>query len=333
MKKLINDPYEVTNELVEGFVLANSTKIRKLPDINVVVRKDIPRIGKVGIVIGGGSGHEPVFLGFVGKGMGDAAAHGAIFTSPSVDIIYETIKAADGGSGIILIYGNYMGDILNFDMAQDMARSESIRVETVRVYDDIASAPPEEKFERRGTGADLFVIKIAGAASELGLSFDEVLEVTKNARDNCRSLGVALSSCTLPAVGKPIFTLAEDEMVIGMGLHGEPGIESSKLLTADETTEKIIDRLMADDLKLAVGDSIALFVNGYGGTTMMELYIVNRKAHELFDKKGIEIYSNVVGNLCTTQEMAGCSITIMKLDAELKRLYDESADSPGFMKF
>ncbi len=333
MKKLINDPYLVTDELVEGFVLAHPKKLRKLDGINVVVRKGADFSKKVSIVIGGGSGHEPLFLGFVGLGMGDATAHGAIFTSPSVDIIYDAMQAVDGGKGIILIYGNYMGDILNFDMAQEMARDAGTRVETVRVWDDIASAPPDHKEERRGTSADVFVIKIAGAASELGWTFDQVLQVTQKARDKCRSIGVSLSSCTLPAVGKPIFELEEGKMVLGMGVHGELGIEKMDLLSADETAEVMFGRIMADDLSLSAGDEIALIVNGYGATTMMELYIMNRKLHQLCAERGISIHGSIVGNLCTSQEMSGCSITVMKLDEELKLLYDQPADSPGLTLF
>jgi dihydroxyacetone kinase-like protein len=333
MKKLINDPYLVTDELVEGFVLANRKKLRKLDGSNVVVRTDTDFTKKVGIIIGGGSGHEPLFLGFVGRGMGDAVAHGAIFTSPSVDIIYEAIQAADGGNGIILIYGNYQGDIINFDMAQEMAKVDGIRIETVRVWDDVASAPPESKEERRGTSADLVVIKIAGAASELGWTFDDVLRVTQKARDNCRSIGVSLSSCTLPGVGKPIFELEDDKMMLGMGVHGEPGIRKVDLLSADETAELLWEQILADDLPLQPNSEIVLYVNGYGATTMMELYIVNRKLHELCAAQGIAIHANIVGNLCTSQEMGGCSVTVMKLDAELKSLIDQPADSPGFTLF
>lgn len=333
MKKLINDPYLVTDELVEGFVLAHPKKLRKLDGINVVVRCNIDFSKKVSVVIGGGSGHEPLFLGFVGLGMGDATAHGAIFTSPSVDIINEAMQAVNGGNGILLIYGNYMGDILNFDMAQELARNAGFRVETVRVWDDIASAPPELKEDRRGTSADVFVIKIAGAAAELGWSFDQVWKAAEKARDNCRSIGVSLSSCTLPAVGKPIFELEEGKMVLGMGVHGELGIEKLDLLTADETAEMMFARIMQDDLALGAGDEIALIVNGYGATTMMELYIMNRKLHHICAAKGISIHGSIVGNLCTSQEMSGCSITVMKLDEELKLLYDQPADSPGLTLF
>jgi phosphoenolpyruvate---glycerone phosphotransferase subunit DhaK len=329
MKKLINDPFKVTDELVEGFVLANAPRYRKLDDINVVLRSDMPRQGKVAIVIGGGSGHEPLFLEYIGRGMGDCSIHGNIFTSPSVDMIYEGITTVNSGSGVLLIYGNYMGDILNFDMAQDLARMDGIRVESIRVWDDIASGAPDHKENRRGTSADVFVIKVAGAASEMGLGFDDVCRLAAKARDNCRSLGVALSSCTLPAVGKPIFLIDDDTMMLGMGLHGEPGMEKRKMMTADATAELIMSNLLADDLLIEAGDEIALIVNSYGATTRMELLIVSRKIHQLMQDRRIQIHATYYGDLCTSQEMSGLSITIMKLDKELSRLLDQPAVSPG----
>ncbi|WP_343210420.1 dihydroxyacetone kinase subunit DhaK [Anaerolentibacter hominis] len=332
MKKFINDPFKVTDELVEGFVLANQEYYYKLDDMNVVLRKRLEDEKKVALVIGGGSGHEPLFLEFIGKGMGDCAVHGNIFASPSADIIYEGIKEADQGEGVILIYGNYQGDIINFDMAQEMARMDDIRVETVRIWDDIASAGPENKEERRGTSGDIFVIKIAGAAKELGWSFDEVLRVALKARDSCRSLGIALSSCTLPAVGKPIFEIADDEMCIGMGVHGEPGLRWEKLMTADDTAKMILDEIQKDDLNLQSGDEISLIVNSYGATTRMELLIMIRRFYQLFEELGIKIHAVEYGDLCTSQEMAGVSVTIMKLDEELRMLYDEDAVSPGFTR-
>jgi dihydroxyacetone kinase-like protein len=329
MKKLINDPFKVTDELVEGFVLANQPHYRKLDGINVVLRSDVPRKGKVAVVIGGGSGHEPLFLEFIGRGMGDCSVHGNIFASPSVDMVYEGIKAADSGSGTILIYGNYMGDILNFDMAQDMARMDGIRVESVRVWDDIASGAPTDKENRRGTSADIFVIKIAGAASEAGMDFGGVLRLATKARDNCRSLGVALSSCTLPAVGKPIFAIDDDAMMVGMGVHGEPGMEKRAMMTADATAELILARLLQDDLALEKGDEVSLIVNSYGSTTRMELLIVSRRLHQLFAEMGVRVRGTWYGDLCTSQEMAGISVTFMKLDDELRKLYDLPAVSPG----
>ena len=332
MKKFLNDPFEVTNELVEGFVIANQPNFRKLEGMNVVIKNRIPEKKKATILIGGGSGHEPLFLEFIGKGMGDCAVHGNIFASPSADMVYEGIKAANTADGVIMIYGNYQGDIINFDMAQDMARMDDIRVETVRVWDDVASARPEDKDQRRGTSADLFVIKIAGAASELGHSFEEVLRVTTKARDNCRSIGISLTSCTLPAVGEPIFHLGDTEMYVGMGVHGEPGVEIKPLCTADEAARIMFSAVMNDDLKIGEDDEVALIVNSYGATTRMELLIIIRAMKRLYAEKGIRIHAIEYGDLCTSQEMAGVSFTMMKLDDELKALYDEPAISPGFAR-
>lgn len=332
MKKLINAPFQVTDELVEGFVLANAPRYRKLDDMNVVLRNMPTGQKGVALVIGGGSGHEPLFLEFIGKGMGDCAVHGNIFASPSVDMVYEGIMAANRGDGVILIYGNYQGDSINFEMAQDMAISEGVRVASVRVWDDVASAKADDKESRRGMAGDIFVIKIAGAAKELGWSFDEVLRVAEKARDNCRSIGVALSSCTLPAVGEPIFTLADDEICVGMGVHGEMGVRFCKLPTADEVARMMLDEIEKDDLNLTDGDSICLIVNSYGSTTRMELLIIARRLHQIFAEIGICVYATEYGHLCTSQEMAGVSVTVMKLDSELKKLYDEDAISPGFTR-
>ncbi|MGI6004409.1 MAG: dihydroxyacetone kinase subunit DhaK [Christensenellales bacterium] len=333
MKKFINDPFLVTDELVEGFILANAPKFRQIEGMNVVVRNDVPKEGKVAIIIGGGSGHEPLFLEFIGQGMGDCAVHGNIFASPSADMVYEGIKASESGAGAILIYGNYQGDIINFDMAQEMARMEDIRVETVLVWDDVASAGPDDKESRRGTAADLFVIKIAGAASELMWDFDRVLHATVKARDNCRSIGIALTSCTLPAVGTPIFELEDDMMMVGMGVHGEPGIEKRKLCTADEAAQLMLDKIFADDLAFKAGDKVALCVNSYGSSTRMECLIVARRVHQILKDMGITVHATEYGDLCTSQEMGGLSVTLMKLDDELEMLYDQDAVSPGFYHF
>lgn len=330
MKKFINDPFKVTDELVEGFAIANERNFKKLDDMNVVVKKDIPAHKKATILIGGGSGHEPLFLEFIGKGMGDVAVHGNIFASPSVDMVYEGIKAVNTADGVIMIYGNYQGDIINFEMAQEMARMEGINVETVRIWDDVASATPENKEDRRGTSADVSVIKIAGAASEMGLPFEEVLRVATKARDNCRSIGISLTSCTLPAVGEPIFELDDKDMCVGMGVHGEKGVSTQPFCSADEAAKIMFDAVTGDDLEVKEGDEVALIVNSYGATTRMELLIIARKMKELFGNIGVKIHAIEYGDLCTSQEMAGVSFTMMKLDDELKKLYDEPAISPGF---
>lgn len=328
MKKLINDPMAVADELVEGFAALHARDVRQVPEARVLVRRSMPVPGRVGVVIGGGSGHEPLFLEFIGRGMGDAVVQGAIFTSPGPDPILEAVRAVHGGAGVLFVYGNYAGDNMNFDLAAARAAAEGIAVKTVRVWDDIASAPRGREDERRGTAADVFVIKTAGAAAERGWPLDEVYRVTAKARDNCRSLGVALSSCTLPATGTPIFSLGDDEMMIGMGLHGEPGVESATLRTADETCAMMLERILPD-LPFASGDEVNLLVNGYGATTVMELLIMARAAVRILRERGIRLYAGLAGNYCTSQEMAGCSLTLMRLDDELRSLWDDLASSPG----
>ena len=329
MKKLINQPDDVVGELVEGYSLAYPRLVRKHPEMNVVFRVDAPVRGKVGIVIGGGAGHEPLFLEYVGQGMADASAHGQIFTAPSPDVILEAIRGVNAGEGVLLLYNNYAGDVLNFDMAQDLAGSEGIRVETVLVNDDISSAPKGQEEGRRGTTADHIVIKTAGVASETGADLAEVIRITKKAVSGARSLGVALSSCTIPALGKEIFELPETDMEIGMGLHGEPGVERVKLLTADETVEKIVPRII-EDLPFVQGDRIVLIVNGYGATTRMELFIVNRKIRQMLDDAGICVVGTEIGEFCTSQEMKGTSITFIRMDEELEKFYRAPCRSSSY---
>ena len=331
MKKLINDPRRVVQELIEGFVLANEKTVRKHPAVNAVIRRDAPVKGKVGIVIGGGAGHEPLFLEYVGRGMADAEAHGQVFAAPSPTIVYEAIKAVDAGAGVILLYNNYAGDVLNFDMAQEKALAGGITVRTVLINDEIASAPRGQEAQRRGTTADHIVIKIAGAAAESMLPLEEVVRITGKAVAGARSLGVALSSCTLPATGREIFDLPDDMMEVGMGLHGEPGMERMKLLSADEATARIVSRIV-EDLPYRRGDQIVLIVNGYGATTRMELFIVNRKIRAMLGELGISVHGTEIGEFCTSQEMKGLSVTFVKLDEELRLLYDQPCNSPFYKK-
>jgi dihydroxyacetone kinase-like protein len=331
MKKLINDPRNVVQELIEGFVLANEARVHKHPAVNAVIRNDAPVEGKVGIVIGGGAGHEPLFLEYLGKGMADAEAHGQIFAAPAPAIVFEAIKAVDGGQGVMLLYNNYAGDVMNFDLAQEMARAKGIRVETVLINDEIASAPRGREQDRRGTTADHIIIKIAGAAAERRLPMEEVLRVTRKAIAGARSLGVALSSCTLPATGREIFDLPDDKMELGMGLHGEPGVARIDRLSADQTVERIVP-LIVRDLPYKKGDRIILIVNGYGGTTRMEMFIVNRKARAMLAKLGIVVYATEIGEFCTSQEMKGLSVTFIRVDEELAELYDQPCDSAFYKK-
>ena len=331
MKKLINNPNNIVDELIDGFVLTNKGKIRRLGDFTAVARVEAPIKGKVGIVIGGGAGHEPLFIEYVGKSMADAEAHGQIFTSPSSAVIFEAIKAADSGKGVLLVYCNYTGDVLNFDAAQEMARDKGIKVDTSLIYDDISSAPVKNKRDRRGTTATPIIIKIAGAASTTSMDLELLKELVDRASLNSRSLGVSLSACTLPETGMSTFTLEEGKIEFGMGLHGEAGIKKVDLMTADKTTETILD-LIVKDLPFALGDEVIALVNGYGSTTRMEMFIVVKKMHQYLSDKEIKVYSTEVGEFCTSQEMAGISITLIKLDDEIKKYYNMSADSPGYKK-
>jgi len=330
IKKVVNDPKNVVMELLEGLVEAYHGKIKKLPGVNALVKTQLPR-GKVGLLIGGGSGHEPVFHGFIGENMADGAACGNIFAAPSPDIVLEATRALNQGKGVLYLYGNYAGDNMNFDMAAEMAAEEGIQTKTVRVWDDVASAPPAKMNERRGIAGDLFMIKIAGGISAVAKDLDEVCRVTAKARDNIRSMGVALAAGSIPETGEPTFVLPEDEIEIGMGLHGEPGVSREKLLSADPLVEKMMGKIIAD-LPFRRSDEVCLLINDLGATTMMELLIVNRKVRQILRDQGISVYDTVIGSYCTCQEMAGFSITMLKLDGELKKYYAMPASSFGFNK-
>ncbi|MFA5400839.1 MAG: dihydroxyacetone kinase subunit DhaK [Dehalococcoidia bacterium] len=331
VKKLINNPDDIVNELIEGFVLINASKVKRIGNSNAVARIDAPVKGKVGIVIGGGAGHEPLFLEYVGEGMADAEAHGQIFAAPAPDIVMDAVRAADGGRGVILLYNNYAGDVLNFGIAQDMAREEGIEIETVLINDEISSAPLDRMEDRRGTTSDHLIIKIAGAASAAGLDMNSLVKLLRKAIFNSRSLGVSLSACSLPQTGLATFTLEEGKMEFGMGLHGEAGVKKVDVMNADETTKTILDYLIAD-LPYKAGDGVIVVVNGYGSTTRMEMFIVARKIYSYLAEKKINIYSLEMGEFCTSQEMAGISITLIKIDAEIKKYYDAKAVSPFYKK-
>jgi phosphoenolpyruvate---glycerone phosphotransferase subunit DhaK len=329
-KKIINDPRDVVPELLEGLVLAYHGKIRQLEGLNALIKTDLPR-GKVGLLIGGGSGHEPLFHGFIGDQMGDGAACGNIFAAPTPDIILAATKALNQGKGVVYLYGNYAGDNMNFDIASEMAAEEGIPTRTVRIWDDVASAPPERVDQRRGIAGDLFVIKAAGGAAATLTDLDEVYRVTAKARDNVRSMGVAVAAGSIPETGEPTFHLGPDEIEIGMGLHGEAGVSREKLLPADPLVEKMMERILRD-LPFRTGDDVCLLINDLGATTMMELLIVNRKVRQILRDAGITVHDTVLGSFCTCQEMAGFSISLMRLDEELRRYYDMPARSFGFTK-
>jgi dihydroxyacetone kinase-like protein len=330
MKKLINNPDRVREESFEGFMAAYADRfgLSRVGSYTVAVRNDIPS-GRVAVLTGGGSGHEPLFVKALGPGMADAAVCGDIFAAPSPDLIVAGAKAVDRDAGVFMIHGNYAGDNMNFDMAIEALAEEGVRTHVLRVWDDVASAPVARKEERRGMTADIFLIKIAGALAQSGVPLEKMSPIMERAREYCRTIGVALTSATVPQTGKKTFEIEDDAMEIGIGMHGEPGVGRERLATADETCRKMIDLIVAD-LPFRRGDDVALMVNSMGATTLMELFIMTRQAHRVLGEKGITIYDTRVGPFFTCQEMAGCMITMMKLDDELKALYDAPASSPDF---
>jgi dihydroxyacetone kinase-like protein len=320
MKKLINSPDNVVDEALAGMARAHADLIR-VEEPNIVVRRDAPRSGKVGVISGGGSGHEPMHGGFVGLGMLDAACPGAVFTSPVPDQMLAATKAVSAGRGVLHIVKNYTGDIMNFELAAELARADGIDVASVVIADDVAVKDSLYTAGRRGVGGTVLAEKIVGAAAEEGADLATVTGLCQKVQDNVRSMGMALTSCTVPAAGKPTFDLGDDEMEIGIGIHGEPGRERRKLAPADEITEALATPIL-DDGPFERGSRVLAFVNGMGGTPLIELYIVYRKLAEILDGRGITIERNLVGSYITSLEMAGCSISLLKLDDELIRLWD-----------
>ncbi len=328
-KKLINQPDDVISELIEGMIAAHPEILMQSGDTKrAIVARNGPRQGKVGIVIGGGSGHEPAFSGYVGKGLADAAAIGNVFASPSPDQICDAAFAADGGAGIVFLYGNYTGDVMNFDMASEALTAHDIKSTSVLVTDDVASAPQNRGDERRGIAGGFFVFKCAGAAADLGYDFDAVIRLAKHANAMTRSSGVALGACSLPQTCRANFEIGPEEMEIGMGIHGEPGIARTKLQSADEVTDQLLDLLLTD-MPLKKGDKIAVLVNGLGATSLMELYILRRQLGLRLKEIGVEIHHSWVGNYITALEMAGASISVLKLDDELTKLFDHPCETPA----
>ena len=329
MKKFINDPYDVVDEMLEGFLDVHKKYVRKLDAARTVVRTDAPVAGKVGVITGGGSGHKPSFIGFIGQGMLDAVAVGEIFTSPPPIACLEAAKAADGGKGVLLLLGNYAGDVMNFQLAADMAKAAGIPVEQVICTDDVGSGPKEEAHKRRGVVGAFFGWKVAGAQAAAGGSLEECKAAVEKVNANTRTLGVAISPCTVPAKGSPTFTLAEDEMEYAVGHHGEAGTAKIKTMSADETTEKMTLEVI-NDLPYKAGDEVAVLINGLGGTPQLELYICYRKVKQMLDDREIKVGSSYVGEFFTGLEMAGFSVTLMKLDDELKELLAAPADTPNY---
>src|ERR671912_1027100 len=326
MKKLINAPDDVVDEALAGMVAAHPDHIR-VEDPNVVVRKDAPRKGKVGIISGGGSGHEPMHGGFVGLGMLDAACAGAVFTSPVPDQMLAATKAVDGGAGVLHIVKNYTGDIMNFELAAELARAEGLEVSAVVIADDVAVKDSLYTAGRRGVGGTVLAEKIVGAAAEAGADLATVTALCRKVQDNVRSMGMALTSCTVPAAGKPTFELGDDEMEIGIGIHGEPGRKRVPLATAKEIAEMLVEPIVAD-LPFAAGDAVIAFVNGMGGTPLLELYLMYNEVATILGGHGVQIARSLVGPYITSLEMAGCSVTLVKATDDLLALWDAPVKTP-----
>lgn len=327
MKKFINKPENVVTEMLEGLLAAHPDLLKSVDNVKNLVRKDAPVQGKVGIVSGGGSGHLPLFLGYIGKGMLDGVAVGEIFASPSSKQILDVTKSVDSGKGVLYLYGNYGGDVMNFDMAGEMAEMEGIRTATVIGTDDVASMPKGQESQRRGVAGLFYLYKIAAAKAEEGATLEEVAEIARFANENVRTMGVALSPCTLPEVGKPTFTIEDGKMELGMGIHGEPGYYKGDIQTADEVAETLAEKIY-DDLSLEDGSEVSVLVNGLGATPLEELYIVFRKVKNLFEEKNIAINKVYIGEYATSLEMAGLSISVLKLNDELKRLLNAPFVTP-----
>jgi dihydroxyacetone kinase-like protein len=328
MKKLINDPYKVVEDTIGGILKAYPYHLRMVKDSSrALVRRDAPVKGKVAICTGGGSGHIPVFLGYVGPGLLDGVSIGNVFSSPSADDMVAATKAVDGGAGVLYLFGNYSGDKMNFEMAAEMAEAEGIRVKMSIAADDVASAPRSEKNRRRGIAGIFFAYKIAGAKADTKASLDEVKATADQVIEQTCTMGVALSPCTIPAVGKPNFTIAEDEMELGMGIHGEPGIERTKMKKADEVAAIMADKVI-NDLPFKAKDEVAVLVNGLGATPPEELFILYNKFHDIIEERGIKVYKAFIGEYATSMEMAGASFSLLKLNSEFKKLLDAPAFSP-----
>lgn len=325
MKKILNDPQDYVEQMLQGLVLAHPQYYEQAGDGRVIKRAGGIRPGKVGVVSGGGSGHLPIFTGYVGKGLLDACAIGEVFSSPSVDQMAEAMRAANGGAGVLRLYGNYGGDRMNFDMAGDMLDMEGVQSTTVLLADDVASAPPAEAEKRRGVAGMVYAYKCAGAAAESGADLAEVTRVAQKTADAVRSIGAALTPCTVPQAGRPTFTIADDEMEMGMGIHGEPGVWRGKLRPADAIANEMLDHLLTD-MPLGRGDRASVLVNSLGATPPEELYILYRVVVSRLSALGVSIVMPLVGRYATSMEMAGVSFTLCKLDAELERLLHAPAD-------
>lgn len=325
MKKFVNDPKQFVPEMLKGIALANPKTLKYVPEYNLIMRADAPSDNKVSIIQGSGSGHEPAHVMIVGRGMLDAACPGDVFSAPAMDYVYETTKLLATPKGVLHLVNNYTGDRMSFDMGKEMAEADGIRVETVIIDDDVSVKDSTWTVGRRGVAGNFFVIKAVGAASEQGAELDQLVDLAKRVNSVTRSMGMALTSCTPPAKGTPIFQLGEDEMEMGVGIHGEPGRRREKLASANAIIDELLEAVVSD-LPYKSGDNVALMINGLGGTPISELYILYGRAHEQLEARGINIQRNYVGNYCTSLDMAGCSLTLVKLDDELVKLLDAPAE-------
>ena len=331
MRKLLNDPNAYVSDMLAGLLAAHPEDLALADDPHAIVRADAPVADKVALATGGGSGHLPVFLGYVGAGMLDGCAVGDVFQSPSAETMMAVTRRIHAGKGVVYIYGNYGGDVMNFDMASEMAELEDIPVETVLVRDDVASAPPEQAERRRGVAGMVYAFKLAGAKADQGGSLEEVSQVARRTLERTRSIGVALSGCTVPQAGRPTFQVGEREMEIGMGIHGEPGMQREALQSADAITERMLGAVL-EDLAPASGDTVTVMVNSLGATPLEELYIMYRTVHERLEAHGLTPYRPAIGRFATSMEMVGASLTVLRLDDELKALLDAPARTPFYVQ-
>jgi len=332
MQRIVNNPDYVVEDMLKGFLKCHSGIVTATENKRVVKSVYAPQKGRVGIVTGGGSGHKPAFIGYVGKNLVDAAAVGEVFTSPSAQAFYDAFMAVDGGAGVACLYGNYAGDNMNVKMAIDMAEEDGVTVKRVIANDDVPSAPKDEREKRRGVAGEVLMWKAAGAKAAMGASLDEVIAVARKAIDNTRSIGIGLTPCTIPAVGHPNFHIDDGMMEVGIGHHGEPGIKVEKLQSADEMAKSMLD-VVLPDLPFTSGDEVVVLISGLGATPVMELYILYNKVEEILTEKGIKIHRPYVGNYFTSLEMMGATLTLMKLDSELRELIDMECASMGLTQF
>ena len=332
MQKIINDPSCVVDEMLQGYVKAHQDLVSSTENERVLKYRNAPVEGKVGIVTGGGSGHKPAFIGYIGKNMCDAVAVGELFSSPPAQMFYDAIHEADAGKGVAILYGNYAGDNMNVAMAMEMAEEDGIKVGKVVANDDVPSSPKETREKRRGVAGEILMWKIGGAKAAMGGSLEEVLAAAQKAIDNTRSMGVGLSPCTIPEVGHPNFTIEPGFMEVGIGHHGEPGIEVARLETAEQIANRMCDVILCD-LPFAAGDEVVVLVSGLGSTPLLEQYIFYGEVEKILTEKGIKVHQALVGNYFTSLEMAGITLTLMKLDDELKACFDLECNSIGLTQY